>query len=239
MYSPPRSLYCSMRILHCWKRCCRSSSDSLFMSSAAFAVTASTDSNLILFNADLIFGNKKKVTWGQVRWVRWMFQHGDLVLRQKRLDRQGVVCRRVVLVKNPWAFLPHFRSPFPHPLMKVCQNLLVVDLVNLLNFRHPIHVNNPSDVEKTIIIALNLDLLRLAFFCVGELGALPVHGRALTFWVVLKKTMIHHVITFCKKYESFTMFEEYQHKCSFEFPFVQVWGVSAPSSNTFFSCWNC
>jgi hypothetical protein len=24
-----------------------------------------------------------------------MFQHGDLVLRQKRLDRQCVVCRRV------------------------------------------------------------------------------------------------------------------------------------------------
>ena len=28
-----------------------------------------------------------KVTWGLARWVRWMFQHGDLVLPQKRLDR--------------------------------------------------------------------------------------------------------------------------------------------------------
>jgi len=34
------------------------SSDSLFMSSVAFAFTASTDSNLVPFNADLIFGNK-------------------------------------------------------------------------------------------------------------------------------------------------------------------------------------
>jgi len=44
---------------HCWKQCCRSSSDSLFMSSVAFAFTVSTDSNLVPFNADLIFGNKE------------------------------------------------------------------------------------------------------------------------------------------------------------------------------------
>jgi len=33
-------------------------------------------------------------------------------------------------------------------------------------------VNNPSDVgkKKKIIIALNLDLLCRAFFCLGELG---------------------------------------------------------------------
>jgi len=36
----------------------RLSSDSLFMSSVAFAFTASTDSNLVPSNADLIFGNK-------------------------------------------------------------------------------------------------------------------------------------------------------------------------------------
>ena len=34
MYSPPRSLHRSIRIFHCWKQCSRSSSDSLFMSSA-------------------------------------------------------------------------------------------------------------------------------------------------------------------------------------------------------------
>jgi len=45
----------------------RPSSDSLFMSSVAFAFTASTDSNLVPFNADLIFGNKKSnVGLGQV-----------------------------------------------------------------------------------------------------------------------------------------------------------------------------
>jgi len=69
-----------------------------------------------------------------------MFQHGDLVLCQKHPDRQGVVCRRVVLVKNPSAVLPH------HPFTKVCQNLLVVDLVNGLAFMHPIHAKNPLDI---------------------------------------------------------------------------------------------
>ena len=64
MYSPPWSLHHSMKIFHCWKQCCRSSSDSLFMSSVAFAFTASTDSNLIPFNADFIFGNKKKSHMG-------------------------------------------------------------------------------------------------------------------------------------------------------------------------------
>ena len=64
MYSPPRPLHRSMRIFHCWKQCCRLSSDSLFMSSVAFAFTASTDSNLVPFNADLIFGNKKKKAHG-------------------------------------------------------------------------------------------------------------------------------------------------------------------------------
>ena len=57
MYSPLQSLQRSMRIFHCWKQCCRSSSDNLFMSSVAFAFTAWTDSNLVPFNADLIFGN--------------------------------------------------------------------------------------------------------------------------------------------------------------------------------------
>jgi len=76
MYSPPRSLHRSMQIFHCWKQCCRSSSDSLCMSSVALAFTASRDSNLVPFNADLIFGSKKSnMGLGQVSTVdvptRW------------------------------------------------------------------------------------------------------------------------------------------------------------------------
>ena len=129
-----------------------------------------------------------------------MFQHDDLVLRQKRLDRQGVVCRRVVFVRNPRAVLPHFRSPSSHPFTKFCQNLLVVDLVNGLTFRCPIHVNNPSDVEKKkIIFALNLDLLCRDFFCLGELGLFQCMDWRLLSGSYWKNHDSSQVITFSKK----------------------------------------
>jgi hypothetical protein len=36
-----------------------------------------------------------------------------------------------------------------HPFMTGCKHLLIVDLVNGLTFRHPINVNNPSDIGKS------------------------------------------------------------------------------------------
>jgi hypothetical protein len=62
----PTMLHANLPLL---EQCCRSSSDSLFMSSVAFAFTASTDSNLVPFNADLILGNKSHVGLGQVSTV--------------------------------------------------------------------------------------------------------------------------------------------------------------------------
>jgi len=121
-----------------------------------------------------------------------MFQHGDLVLRQKLLDRQGVVCWHIVLVKNPWAILPHFRSSSSHPFMKVCQNLLVVDLVNSLTFRHPIHMNNSSVVEENDHHCSKFGFALPYFLLPWWTGALPVFGLVLTFWVILKNTMIYH-----------------------------------------------
>ena len=64
VYSPPRSLHHSMLIFHCWKQCCRSSSDSLFMSSLAFAFTASTDLNLVLLTQTWSLEIKKKSRMG-------------------------------------------------------------------------------------------------------------------------------------------------------------------------------
>jgi len=170
MYSPLRSLHRSMRIFHCWKQCCRSSSDSLFMSSVAFAFTASMDSNIVPFNADLIFEKKKKnhMGLGQVSTVevptRWS------CASSKTSWQTGRCVPARFLGEEPMSRSSTFQDFSSHPLKKVCQNLLVVDLVNALTFRHPIHVNNPSDVEKKIIIALNLDLLCRVFFCLGELG---------------------------------------------------------------------
>jgi len=121
-----------------------------------------------------------------------MFQHGDLVLRQKRLDRQGILCRCVVLVKNPWAVLPHFKSS-SHPLTRVRQNLLVVDLVNGLTFRHPIHVNNPSDVggRGDIIIASNLNCCAVLCFAFVNWGSSSAWIGAY-FLSRTEKTMIHY-----------------------------------------------
>jgi len=206
---PPRSLHRSLRMFHCWKQCCRPSSDSLFMSSVAFVFTASTDSNLVPFDANLIFGNKEShMGLCQVSTVdvptRWS------CASSKRLYRLGVVCRRVVLLKNPWAVLLHYRSS-PHPFTKVCHNLLVVDLVNSLTFRHPVHVNSPSDVEKMIIIALNLDLLCRAFFWLGELGFFQCMDWRLLSGSYWKNHGSSQVITFSKKVLVFSMFEEYQH----------------------------
>jgi len=135
-----------------------------------------------------------------------MFQLGDLVVRQKCLDRQGVVCQRIVLVKNPWAVLPHFRSCSSHPFKKVCQNLLVVDLVNGLTFRHPIHMKNPSDVEKNNYHCFKFGFDLPCFLLPWWTGALPVHGLALTFWVILKKKHdLSQVIMFSKKFGPFSI----------------------------------
>ena len=82
----------------------------------------------------------------------------------------------------------------------VCQNLLVVDLVNGLTFRHPIHVNNHSDVGgKNDHHALNLDLLCRAFFCLVELGSSSAWIDAYFLGCIEKKNQdSSQVITFSK-----------------------------------------
>ena len=185
--SPPWSLHRSIQIFHCWKQCCRSSSDSLFMSSIAFAFTASTDSNLVPFSADFIFGNKKK-------------SHGARSGEYGGCSNTVILCfvKNVLTVRALCAgALSWWRT---HELFfhisclllltrftKVCQNLLVVNLVNSLTFRHPIHVNNPSDVGKNDHHCFKSGFALLCFPLPSWTRALPVHGLALTFWVILKK----------------------------------------------------
>jgi len=152
----------------------------------------------------------------------------------KNILTDGAVCRRVVLVKSRCDVLTHFGSSSSHPFTKVCQNLLAVDPVNGLTFRHPIHVNNPSDVERTIIIALNLDLLCCDFFCLGELGLLRWMDWRLLSGSYWKNTIRHELLRSVNCLGGFQCFDECQHKCSFQFPSVQQWAVSAQSSNTLF-----
>jgi hypothetical protein len=164
MYSPPQSQHRCMRIFYCWMQCCRSSSNSLFMSSITFAFTTSMDSNLVPFKADMISGNIKKSDQGQLSTVNVPTQWSCAL--SKTLTDRALCASTLSWWRN---HEPFFRSS-SHPFMKGCQNLLVVDLVNGQTFRHPTHMNNPLDVEKKIIIPLNLDLLCRTVFCVGELG---------------------------------------------------------------------
>jgi hypothetical protein len=124
------------------------------------------------------------------------------VLRQKRLDRQYVVRRRVVMVKNPWAVVSHFRSLSSHPFTKGCQNLLIVDLVNGLTSRHPINVKNPSDIERNI----KLDLLFCAFFFLGNLGLFQCMDWRVVSGSYWKNHDSSQVITFPEKFGSFSVF---------------------------------
>jgi hypothetical protein len=204
MYFPSRSLHRSMWIFHCSKQCCRSSSGSLFMSSVTFASTSPADFYLVHFNTDLSFGNKKShVGLGQVSTVGVPTQWSCAL--SKSLDRQGIVCQCIASVKNPSAVRPYFTSSSfssssSQVFTKGCQNLLV-EMVNGLNFRHPILVNNPSTGgggtrthtrARTHTHTHNHHHFKFGFslpyfLLPWWIGALPVHELAPTFWVILKK----------------------------------------------------
>ena len=145
VYSPPRSLHLFIRIFHCWKQCCRPSSGRLFMNSVAFAFTASTHSNLVPFNADSIFGNKKK-SHGARSGEYGGFSNTVILCFAKNLLTDRALSGVALFGEEPMSRSFTCQVFSSHPFTKVCKTILVVDLVNGLTFRHPIHVNNPSNV---------------------------------------------------------------------------------------------
>ena len=185
VYSSPRSPHRSMWIFHCWKQCSRSSSDSLFMSSVAFAFTASMDSNLVPFSADLIFGNKKShMGLGQVSAVdvptRWS------CASSKTSWQTGRCVPARCLGEEPVRRSSIFRVFCFSPIHK--------GLSEPSCSRHgwwsdlqAIHANNPSDVKKKDHCFFKFGFVLLCFLLRWWTGALPVHGLVLTFWAILKK----------------------------------------------------
>jgi len=162
------------------------------------------DSNLDPFNTDLIFGNKKShMGLGQVNMVdipTWWS-----CASSKTSWQTGHCVPAHCLGEEPMRRSSTFQvffSPVPDSLSKPpCS-----DMVNGLTFRHPIYVNNPSDVEKKTIIALNLDLLCHTFFCLGELGLFQCMDWRLLSGSYCKNHDSSQVITFSKKFGSFSMF---------------------------------
>jgi len=191
MYSPPRSLHRSIWIVHYWKQCCRSSSDSLFMSSFAFAFTASTYLNVVPFNADFIYGNKKShvglgqvsavdvPTWWSCASSKTSWQTGHCVLAH---------CLGEEPMRRSSSFQVFFFSPIHEGLSEppCSRHGWLSDL------------QAPNPCEQSLGCRKNdhhffkFGFALLCFLLCWWTGALPLHGLALTFWVVLKKTMIHH-----------------------------------------------
>ena len=177
------------KIFNFWKQCCRSTSDSLFMISVTFAFTTSMDSNLVHFNTDLIFGNKKK-SHGARSGEYGGCSNTVILCFIKKSWKTGRCVPVWCLGEEPMSRSSIFQVFFFSPIHEGFQNLLVVDLVNGLTFRHPIHVNNPLDVEKKNHHCFKYGFVLPCFLLPCWTGALPVHGLTLTFWVVLKKTWL-------------------------------------------------
>ena len=67
------------------------------------------------------------------------------------------------------------------------QNIFIINLIDNLTFRHPVIVDNPPDIKKKIIIALNFDLF-MCFLLPKKLVALLMHWMFLSLMIILKNT---------------------------------------------------
>jgi len=200
VYTPPRSLHHSTRIFHCWKQCCRSSSDSLFMSSIAFFFTASTNSNLVPLNTDLICGNKKSHM--EVRLVSTVDVPTRWSCASSKTSWQTALCAGAL---SWWRI--HELFFYISDLVLTCSRSFVKTSWLMV---WPSGTQStwtiPWMFKKTIIIALNLDLLCHAFFCLGELGLFQCMDWCLRSGSYWKNHDLSQVITFSKKSGPFSVF---------------------------------
>lgn len=74
----------------------------------------------------------KKITRCLVGWEGRLLQHGDVKLSKKLPDAQGVVSRRVVVVKQPGLVLPQFSPLHLHWTKKTPHGFFVDMLVDRL-----------------------------------------------------------------------------------------------------------
>ena len=159
-----------------------------------------------------------------------MFQHGDLVLRQKRLDRQGLVCLRVVLVKNPF----HSSGLLLTRLWRFVKTWLTV-----LSSGTKSTWTIPRMSRKTIIIALDLDLLCRAFFCLGELGLHCMDCRLLCVSYWKKPWFITSYYVLYNVWVVFNALKNVSTNINSNFLLFRSEESRHHLRAHFFSCWNC
>lgn len=123
------------------------------MSFAAFNFTASTDSNLVPFNADLIFGNKKSHMGLSLVSTADISTQRSCALSEMHSHKGYCVVAHGLggkSMSHSFTFQVAVFLPIHEGLSKPLCNL-----INSLIFRHPIYMNNPMDVEKNYSVMLS------------------------------------------------------------------------------------
>lgn len=101
-------------------------------------------------------------------------------------------------------------------MMEFSNNMQVVLLNNRLTFWKPVKIHNPMNIDRTIIIAVNLDFPIQAFWLSVKMGSS-------SGWIgAISKTMIHHMLLpFPNKFVLFST----TFKLSVPFLFKQISGT--------------
>ena len=130
--------------MHCWK----DSSGMLLSSIVTALLMTSTPSKWVPKMGSLELREKKRVTRSKIRWIRRLFQYGDVLLGQELPDAQGVVSRCIVVVKQPRFVLPQLSSLLAHWAKQKLQDLFVDLLTDRLALWQKLTVDDASDIEE-------------------------------------------------------------------------------------------
>lgn len=163
------SLHRSIWIIRCRKQCCRSSTETAIIIFVAFSFTASTDWKRVTFNALLTLVNKKSHMELQESRVDAPTQEYNTLPKTFWSTLHCALVKNC-LVKNSGTIFPYVESFSSHAFTKGDQNLFVIHLVNRLIFRHPVDMNDPSNVEIQNYHGFEFRLTHPWFLSLGELG---------------------------------------------------------------------
>ena len=82
------------------------------------------------FHRCLQFWEEKKVSWGQVRWIRWLSYEYGVVFGQKLTYKYRCASWCVIMVQNPWLVFPQFYAFLTNYFEQSAHNFNIVFLIN-------------------------------------------------------------------------------------------------------------
>ena len=92
-YSPFDAIHLSRHFFHCSKQFLNMLTLIPFSASANFYFTSSISAKHFLLRTFFIWGNKKEVAWGEIRWIGTVGHRGHAIFGQKLLNTQHGVSR--------------------------------------------------------------------------------------------------------------------------------------------------